>query len=88
MPPERSDALMLFLGWDLSPYPKKDPQRLVDRYGESRGLDLLLHCERVMSELYESRPEWTTEDLVTATNRAVATVRENHPDFQAKRLTL
>jgi hypothetical protein len=75
-----SQALVVYLGKGTSPYPKPDPQALVDRFGD-QGLDLLSYCQKVLNELYGVVPDWSVEDLATASARAVATVRARHPEL-------
>ena len=77
----QSEALMLYLGKAITPYPRRDPQRLVDRYGSLRAADLVSYCERILEELYDSKPDWTTDDLAKATARAVSAVSRRHPEL-------
>jgi len=77
----QSEALILYLGKGITPYPQRDPQRLVDRYGSLEAADLVSYCEQVLEELYDSKPDWTTEDLSKATDRAVRAVSQRHPEL-------
>jgi hypothetical protein len=79
-----SEALALYLGEGLSPYPKRDPARLTERFGESEGLDLVAYAERVLDELYAVKPDWDSEDLAAATDRAVRGVIERHPELSTE----
>ncbi len=63
----RSEAVVLLLGRGITPYPKPDPQRLIERFGEELGLDLVQYSEAVLAELYELAPDWSREDLRSAT---------------------
>lgn len=81
MADDRNDALMLYLGVGISPYPQRDPQRLVLKYGEEKGLDLVTYSEAILRELYEQEPDWSVDDLAGATRRASTAVADNHPEL-------
>lgn len=72
---------MLYLGKGVTPYPTRDPRRLVDRFGSLDAADLVAYCEAVLEELYDSNPDWATENLAEATERAVAVVASRHPEL-------
>ena len=74
-----SDAISLYLGRGMSPYPQRDPQRLVDLYGPEQAAVLVAQCDALLEELYVSEPDWATEDLPAATARAGAPVTASHP---------
>jgi hypothetical protein len=81
----RSEAVLLLLGRGTSPYPQRDPQRVVDRFGESEGLDLIQYIEQVLDELYAVAPDWTN-DLQAVTARAVEVVRQQHAELSDEAL--
>jgi hypothetical protein len=82
----RSEAIVLYLGRGMAPYPKRDPERLITRFGGSEGLDLVTYAEEVLREMYEVSPDWASEDLPAATRRAVRRVAEGHPDLSEEAL--
>jgi hypothetical protein len=82
----RSEALLLYLGVGVTPYPKRDAQRLVDRFGPVESSELVAYCEGVLTEMYDVRPDWTTDDLLAATERVVAVVASGHPELSADAL--
>jgi hypothetical protein len=75
----KSEAIVLFLG--SRSYPKPDPARLIERFGETEGLDLVAYAQGVLTELFKVLPNWEIDDLSAATQRAVAVVAENHPEL-------
>ena len=77
----RSESLILYLGEGVVPYPQRDPQRLIERYGLEIAEGLISYCEKVLDELYSVEPDWTAEDLAGATRRAVALVALIHPEL-------
>jgi hypothetical protein len=77
----RSEAIVLYLGRGMAPYPKRDPQRLITRFGSSEGLNLIAYAEKVLGEMYEVSPAWASEDLSGATSRALGRVAQGHPDL-------
>jgi len=68
------------------PFPRRDPQALVDRFGSIDAADLVVYCETVLEELYGSNPDWATEDLAAATEHAVALVASSHPELSTDAL--
>lgn len=71
----------MYLGRGASPFPKRDPARLTASFGEAVGLDLLVYVEGVLDELYTVTPDWESEDLNGATDRAARTIAEKHPEL-------
>ncbi len=86
MPDLRSEGLVLYLGKGVVPYPQRDPQRLIERYGSEVATSLISYCEKVLDELYGAEPDWTSEDLSGATERAVALVASVHPELTEQAL--
>lgn len=82
----RSEAIILLLGQGISTHPNRDPQRLTERFGEELGLDLVQYSEAVLAELYASSPDWSNDDLHSATERAVVRVRSGHPELSDEAL--
>ncbi len=82
----RSEAIILLLGQGISPYPKRGPQRLTERFGEELGLDLVQYSEAVLAELYAQSPDWSTDELRSATDKAVQRVRSGHPELSDEAL--
>ena len=63
------------------------PQRLTERFGDDLGLDLVQYSEAVLAELYSLPPDWSRDDLRSATEKAVGRVRSSHPELSAEALT-
>src|SRR5580704_11166066 len=82
----RSEAVILLLGHGISPYPKRDPTRLTERFGEELGLDLVQYSRAVLAELYAHPPDWSADDLRSATDKAVQQVRSGHPELSDEAL--
>ncbi|HET9115924.1 MAG TPA: hypothetical protein VFN33_07500, partial [Gaiellaceae bacterium] len=68
-------------GKGMFPHPQPDPQRVLDRFGEREGVDLLAYCEGVMKEMYDLEPDWSVEDLDGASERAVTAISARHPEL-------
>jgi hypothetical protein len=81
-----SEALILYLGKGLTPYPQRDPRRLVEHYVPIEAADLAAYCEKVLEELYDFEPSWTSEGLCEATERAVRAVASAHPELSEQAL--
>jgi hypothetical protein len=77
---ERSEAVILYLGKGLCNYPRPNPQRVTERFGEEVGLDLVQYVQATLDELYGVQPDWSTSDLAAETEKAVQRVRKNHPE--------
>jgi hypothetical protein len=78
---KQSEALILFLGLGITPHPKRDPERVLAKFGDGVGLDLVAYSQAVLTELYNEQPDWNTENLAEATERAVDKVRASHPEL-------
>jgi hypothetical protein len=85
---ERSQAVILFSGKGLSPYPKWDPERVTEHFGEEVGLDLVQYVESLLDELYGVQPDWSEGDLVFVTNKAVDRIRKGHPELSEDALAV
>jgi hypothetical protein len=77
----RSEAMILFLGRGISPYPKRDPERLTERFGNGDGFDLIRYVQSVLDEMYDVQPDWSQGDLASETDKALNRVRTNHPEL-------
>ena len=51
--------------------PDPDPERLVDRFGEPAGLDLLQYVRALVHELGAEEIDWAVETLVSGTDKAI-----------------
>jgi hypothetical protein len=75
----QSEAVILLLGRGTKPYPQRDPQRVIDRFGEPEGIHLVYYTEQLLDELYAVVPDWSN-DLQEVTAKAVEIVRRAHPE--------
>jgi hypothetical protein len=76
-----SEAIVLYLGRGVLSYPKRDAARLIERFGETEGLDLVAYAQGILKELFDVIPNWEKDDLGAATHRAATVVAENHPEL-------
>lgn len=81
MTDRRSEALVLYLGQGITPYPQRRAERLVERFGPELAPDLVQYAEGVLATLYAVQPDWSAEDLDGAADRAVAAVARQHPEL-------
>lgn len=83
----RNEALVLYVGARVTPFPCRDPQRLADRYGSAEAADLVGYCEKVLQELFAVAPDWSVHDLATATELAVGAIATEHPELSPDALS-
>jgi hypothetical protein len=63
----------------LSPYPKEDAGRLLERFGNDRGSILAVHARDILQEMREIQPGWERHSLVSGTHWAIEQVRARYP---------
>lgn len=83
-----SEALIRYLGGGRLPYPQPSPEVVVETYGTEEGSDLVKYAAGVVEELDEMVPDWKSEDLHTATERAVGLIARRHPELDDQALDL
>ena len=76
-----NEAVPLYLGYELDPFPKEDASRLVSKFGVERGNELESQVKMLLNELIKLKPDWNAHTLVTASRWAVAELRQVHPEL-------
>jgi hypothetical protein len=64
-------ALRSYTGRGTSPFPRRDPRAVAG--------PVLAEIERLMNEMNELEPDWTSHSLASATAWAEAEMRARHP---------
>jgi hypothetical protein len=76
-----SEAVLTYVwGTGDRSWPSRDPEAVQRRFGEETS-DFLPRVLAVFALVDATPPLWQTEDLMTATNRMEALVREQHPEL-------
>ncbi len=75
------EALVLWTGWHMMSWPKRDDQRVIDRYGQDAALELLPVIHRLADEFYESDASYLAPDLSEMGRQAEDRFRALHPEL-------
>ena len=83
---ELNQAIVLYVGWNLSSYPSEDESRLLEHFGEVKGMELAKRVRSILEDLKQTQPDWNSQDLAEAAKWAVGKVAARHwlLDRQAK----
>jgi len=76
-----NEAIPLYVSVGLSPYPKEDGARLLDRYGSEEGNAVLKEVLALMSELQSIEPDWEYHSLISGARWAVNQLKINHENL-------
>lgn len=78
-----SNAIVVWTGWGISPWPSRDQDRVIAYFGEDIALDLLPLIRHLENEFYESDAKDTVDDLAEMGEAAAARFRGLHPEISA-----
>lgn len=81
---ELNQAISLYLGKGVSPYPKEDSAPVLNKFGKKRGQELVIEIEFLLGELKNIEPDWPKHSLGSGTEWAIAKLREGHPQINSK----
>ena len=73
-------AISLYVGWDVSSFPKEDSARVFAAFGSVGDL-LVLKVKTLLEELNGFKVDWSKFDLLAGSEWAVAQLRERHPEI-------
>lgn len=79
-PDTLDEQLALYFSRDTSPYPKSNPEAVLSAYGAAA----LKRIEALVTDMESIAPDWSNDDLASATQRAVDEMRRRHPGLGAK----
>lgn len=78
---EVSEAIVLWSGKGDFPIPRRSEARVIARFGEDRGLDLLPRVRQLEHEFYESKAYAIGSDLAAVGRKAAEEFRMRHPEI-------
>jgi hypothetical protein len=79
--PNLNEAVGLYLGYGISPYPREDASCLAERFGPQEGALLSRQVGELLKELGEVEVDWDQHSLVTGSESAVEQFLAKHPDL-------
>lgn len=81
---ELNDAVQLYVGVGVSPFPKEDESRIVEHFGAEAAQSLLSGVRTIIAELQEIQPDWDNHTLVSGSQWAVEQVAGKHPELNGE----
>jgi hypothetical protein len=75
-----SKAVVVWTGRGSCSWPLRDDDRVIERFGTDRALDLLPAVRRLKDEFYESDASRTVANLVEMGDAAATRFRRLHPE--------
>lgn len=81
-----NEAIPLFLGVGVSPFPIQDGSRVRARFGDALGSQLEADIQKILAELQEIKPDWNIHDLNSATEFAVGKIHLKYPELSSEAL--
>ncbi len=76
-----SEALALYVGKGISPYPKEDASRLASVYAPDDARDLQGQVDQLLRELEKIKPDWSAHTLASGAQWAVDQLKRTHPEI-------
>lgn len=76
-----SDAIVLWLGFRIVPWPQRDESRVVERFGMDGANALLPLVRALEDEFYESDARHIAADVKAMGEQASAEFRVEHPEL-------
>jgi len=76
-----NEAIILFIGHGINPYPQEDGSRLLNKFGPILGPGLEVKVKKLLKEVDEFKPNWNTQSLVSAGKWAVDEIQKKHPEL-------
>ncbi len=77
-------ALVLHLGFDLTPAPQEDFARVEAKLGKKRAEKVRPQLDRVLDQLARLQPNWDRMTLDEAAHWAAAELQERWPELDAR----
>ena len=76
-----NNAITLYIGWKINPFPKEDEGRVLDRFGLAAGGVLVTRVRAILDELQQLQPNWNEHDLVSASKWAADQIKLKNPEL-------
>ncbi len=76
-----SRAVVLFLGAGVSSFPAINPARLIQEFGDARGVELGVEVAAFLDELGRIEVDWTVHNLQSATEMAEQRMAARHANL-------
>jgi hypothetical protein len=76
-----SEAIVLWTGKGRTPWPQRDENRVVERFGPDKARDLMPVVRNLEKEFYKSDAEFTVADLAEMMDVASAQFEKLHPEL-------
>jgi hypothetical protein len=74
-------ALILYIGYGITSYPKEDNARLVAEFGPELAPVLEIQVKSLLEELDQIKPDWNTHTLISAAKSAADELRRRHSEL-------
>lgn len=78
---EIGKAVVLYLGFGRSPYPRQDQTCLVEEFGTQRAVDLQNRVQTLLREASQISVDWSVHSIVSAGKLASAEIASRHPEL-------
>ncbi len=78
-----SEAILVWSGYGLTAWPRRDELTVVERFGEDDALDLIPAVLRLVDEFYESDAHQRVGNLAEMGNVASDRFRSIHPEISS-----
>lgn len=79
-----SEAVVWWTGWGRKPWPRRDDDSVLERFGADTALDLLPAVKNLESDFYASDARHRARTLVEMGHQAAADFRLRHPEVAEK----
>jgi hypothetical protein len=76
-----TEAVVVWTGRGERSFPDRDDDRVIERFGPERGLDLVPEIHRLAHDFYESDARFTVRGLVQMGEKAAADFRARYPQI-------
>jgi hypothetical protein len=76
-----TEAVVIWTGRGDHPFPARDDERIIARFGDELGLDLIPMVHRLEDDFYRSDARFTVSDLAAMGDKAAADFRARHPEI-------
>lgn len=83
---ELSDAIVLYVGYEVSNCPRLERSRLIPKFGEVRASDVELRVKSLLTELGSIEVDWATHDLVSGSAVARDAMHTRFPELSEQAL--
>jgi hypothetical protein len=84
---ELGDAVVLYLMWGRSSFPRHDEGAVMARFGIEKGGELIARVDALIRELFAVEVAWSEHTLVSGTDLARSRIRESHPELNEEAIT-